>query len=114
VTAFVFRLSFQQPDMRLRLPTVGPLGLVPHLPGQFLTIGTMLRYDCLLPVSVTSLFAIVPRYPDLLLSFVSRFRFAAWVGSHLRHRGSWSASTLNLLALLGGDRWLSQVSELSL
>ena len=67
-------------------PSVGPLGFGsppsrswPSLP---MTLGTMLRYDC--PLSFSGRFAFGYRSPipcPASLSFVSRFRLAAWVGS---------------------------------
>ena len=86
-------------------PSVGPLGLgsppsrseFPSLQPSVLCSATTAFY----PSRFTSLFAIAPRYPGLLPSFVSLLRLAARMRATLRRRGSCSASTLHLLASWG-------------
>lgn len=74
------RSSLQQ-TVSLASPSLQwvPWVSVPHLTGQRLiplTIGTMFRYDCQLPISGSFAFAIFPRYLAMLPLFVFLPRLA--------------------------------------
>ena len=93
---------------RRRLPSRGSLG--PHFPTFF---GTMLHYDCPLPVS--GRFACHSR-PDTLRASVRSWcphRARVRVEAPRARQGFWSSGP-PFPGVAQGDRWLSQVPELPL